>query len=189
MLEIVHEYFVDQRYDDIERNKTLSEVGLTVDIYAVYKGSSMGILPYGDYYFVHDFDQGENTLDRLTDAHQKARQWVNANYNTPKFLRMVVPNITTIAISQKGFAADMRDDVLKGPPSAVRGELEATYLIDLAEKHVYSQGIDLTYISGEARLAWRNQRDYKKTGSQNRAYYTVHALAVEVFRHEIDGLK
>lgn len=165
----------------VERNAVLAGGSLKADAYGLKQGRTMGILPYGDYFFIHDFDRLTNTMETLTSLHENARKFVNAQYRTPKMLRLSVPNIATIAVATQGFSESMQAEVQKRTRSVVGGEIHAMYLIDLKEKVVYSQGISITYIVGEARLVFGTQKEFKTIDPQNRTYYTVQNLAKPLF--------
>lgn len=163
-------------------NSMLPEVDLRADIFALKKGRTALVLPFADYLFIHDFDQRTNTLDVLHDLHEKARRYVNAQYKMPKALRLSVPNIATIAISSGGFDELMKAKVQEKTRSIIGGEFHAMFLIDLQIKAMYSQGVSLTYVPGEARLIWGSRKQFKKIDPQNRAYYTVQAMAEAIFQ-------
>ncbi|MGB7342534.1 MAG: hypothetical protein WBC91_26785 [Phototrophicaceae bacterium] len=154
----------------------------TTDAFAIKKGRSMGVLPYTDFFFLHDFDTRKNAPSTLQGLHQKARQYANGQYVTPKILRLAVPNIATIAFSSDGFSEEMVHQVEKPTRSLMGGEIHGMYLIDLANFAVYSQGISLTYIVGEARLIWGSQKEFKTINPQNRAYYSIKAIAEAIFK-------
>lgn len=180
-LQRIQHYFQAQKFE-VTPNKQFADVQLNTNLYALRNGKTMGILPYGDYYFVHDFDQRTNTHAHLLDIHEKARKYVNSMYRVPKILRLSVPNIITLAVSNRGFTPEMTEEVQKRTRSIVGGEIHAMYLLDLQSKQVFSQGISLTYVVGEARLIWGSQKEFKKIDPQNRAYYFVQALAETLFK-------
>lgn len=149
---------------------------LCADLYVKREGKSMMVLKYRDYFFVHDV-ASVGSVEKLTELHEKARKVVNKEYKVPKALRMTVPNIATIVVSETGFSPEMIDTVQKNTRSIVGGEYHAMYLIDLKEKQMYSQGIHLQYVPGEARLIWGSRKEFKKIDPQNRMHYLIKEIA------------
>jgi len=172
--------FLPGRGFTTEADKRFDSYDLAVDLYAVKRGRALGFLPYSDHFFMHDFNGYADDLDELQARHESAREYVNDGYSVPKFLRAAVPNIATIAIAS-GFGDTLKATVSKPLRSFVGGEFHVMFLIDIDERVIYSQGIVLTYVPDEARLQMEKQKGFKRIDPQNRAYYTVQAMAKALF--------
>ena len=164
-----------------ERNKQFPDEQFSSDIYAEKSGKSMLILPFTDYFFIHNFDDQPKHLEHFQKLHESARSYVNAQYKVPKALRISVPNIATIAFSMHAFPQDMTDYVQQNTRSVVGGEFHAMYLIDMENKEFYSPGRNTTYVHGEARLIWGSHKEFKRIDPQNRTFYLVERLTQSLF--------
>lgn len=165
----------------IEAHKNFKKDNLQVDLYGYREGKNALVFSYKDFFFIHDFDEGENSMDRLEIAHEKARSVGNSHYKMPKALRFSAPNIATIAVSENGFSNEMIEKVQKNTRSIVGGEIHGMYLIDIKNKQMFSQGVNLMLVPGEAKLVLGHKKEFKKIDPQNRAYYIIKKLAEKLF--------
>lgn len=165
----------------IEENKSFEKQDLTVDIYGYREGRNALVFAFKDFFFINDFDKGESSMDRFENLHEKARKYANSKYKMPKALRFSAPNIATIAISENGFSSEMIEKVQKNTRSFVGGEIHGMFLIDLKTKQMFSQGINLILVPGEAKLVLGHRKEFKKIDPQNRAFYIVKKLAENLF--------
>jgi hypothetical protein len=176
------EHILAEKGLETATSKSFSKNDLAVDLYAKREGKSLLFLTYRDYFFVHDYDAIGGGPEKMLSLHEKAREVVNAEYKMPKALRMTVPNIATILVSENGFSEDMIEAVKKNTRSFVGGEYHAMYLIDLKNKQFYSQGIHLMYIPGEAKLVFGHRKEFKKIDPQNRMHHLIKECAEEMMK-------
>lgn len=132
----------------LRREADFPETGFSADLFAQLFGRSLWVFfPYDDYYFFHDFT-GRDTGSRceLADLHEKARSHVNALYRFPRWMRYRVPNISTVAVSERGFGTDQEKYVHSLRPPWTGGERHSIFLADLANRRLISAGLEVTSV-------------------------------------------
>ncbi len=80
--------------------------------------------------------------DHLVDAYQKFNRFVNAKFKVPHVLRMTIPNMAVIALSEAGFDADTLEYAQRTYQVPFKGgEVGQFFLVHLTQKVVtYHQG-------------------------------------------------
>ncbi|MCP4134281.1 MAG: hypothetical protein GY754_25125 [bacterium] len=164
------ESFLREKNIPFEKVKTLSP-SCTADIFAKKTGRSLGFLfPYEDYYFFHDLSGRDiNTKESLISLHEAAREYADSFYRLPKALRYKVPNILTVAVSDRSFSIDMVQYAKESTHSVIGGEKHSLYLVDLINKHIVSQGLEVTYSGG-------TQITFNQVNPTNRSFHLVHEM-------------
>lgn len=160
----------------IEGNAVFKEYGFSADLYAKKSGRSLFVFfPYDDYFFIHDFSGGGvQSLDGLRSVHEKTREYINSLYRLPKALRYRVPNIITIAVSEKGFLPDLQRYAVERKESIAGGEKNSVFLVDLVNRIVISQGLETTHVD-------MLSIQFNRVNPSNRAYHIVCGMAQEFF--------
>lgn len=155
---------------------------LAADFHACESGRSLGIFfPYDDYYFFHDFS-GRDTESRreLEELHETARSYVNTLYRFPRWMRYRVPNISTVAISDKGFGTDCQRYVHSLKPVPIGGEIHSVFLVDLLNRRLVSAGLEVTAVEMVAIT-------FKKVNPHNRAHGRLMEICAEYFSGRTSG--
>jgi hypothetical protein len=140
----------------------------TADLYAFAKGRSLGIFfPYEDHFFLHLFeDDRTNTYENISLLHEKAREYVNSRFPVPRALRYRVPNIVTVAVSERSFPPETARFASEKTPDLVGGERHSVFLVDLLQRWIVSQGREKQKIEGFSV-------EFKKVSPINRANHMV----------------
>jgi len=146
---------------------------------AMRKGSNFIFLKYIDFYFVHLCDK-PLTLDFIEENHKDSKKLANTFFSTPKALRLSVPNINTVFVSNSLVIDSIKEYVKIAKHSFIGGEQESIFIIDQFSKQLHSSGIDKTQVSGEARLIWGKSKEFKTINGRNRAFYTIKSLSEEL---------
>lgn len=151
-----------------EAHRQFPEDSFTADLYAFTKGRSLGIFfPYEDHLFVHfcgnDATSSVETIGRL---HEKARQYVNRRFPLPRVLRYKVPNIVSVAVSERSFPPETARFAAEKTIDLVGGERHSIILVDLLQKRLVTQGRERQNVEGLSV-------EFRKISPINRAYYLV----------------
>ncbi len=156
---------------ECRRGAEFPEFGLYADFFALKTGKSLGpFFPYEDYFFFHVMQRGaKNDREELTRIHEAARAYVNSRYKVPKMMRLKVPNIITIAVSETSFPIDAVKYSKEDTTVITGGEKHSVYLVDLLQKGIVSQGIEITYSEGFPFV-------FNNVNPTNRAFHTVSEL-------------
>jgi hypothetical protein len=163
---------------ECRRGQEFPEFGFSADFFALKTGKSLGpFFPYEDYFFFHVMPRGrENGREELTRLHEAARGYVNSKYKVPKMLRLKVPNIITIAVSETSFPIDAVKYAKEDTTVITGGEKHSVYLVDLLKKGIVSQGIEITHSDGIPFV-------FNTVNPTNRAFHTVSALVKDFLQN------
>lgn len=178
------EQFIRQRGFMPERGKRIENSPLSADIYGFREGHSLWkLFPYEDHFFFYNLnDSSINNQENLLACHTAERNWVDARFKYPKWMRYKVPSIVTVMFSEKGFSDEMIKAVSKHAPYGVGGEKHAMFLINTTEKRLYSAGIEKTsstaVIGGAAASVTIAPSNINPV---NRAYHLISEMISELF--------
>lgn len=162
---------------DARRDMSFAVTALSVELFARSSGRSLWIFfPYDDFYFFHDFtDKDTQSRRELEELHEKARSYVNSLYRFPRWMRYRVPNISTIAVSGRGFGIDQERYVHSLKPPLTGGERHSVFLADLVNRRLISAGFEVTAADMVAIT-------FRKVNPHNRAHGMLSGLCAEYFR-------
>ncbi len=175
--------FLSRTASRLEANDFAAERGaafpmgdLSADLFARKSGRSLGVFfPYDDYYFFHDFSGREReTRVKMEALHEKARSYVNSLYRFPRWMRYRVPNVSTVAVSEKGFGIDCGRYVHSIRQPAVGGERHSVFLVDLQNRRLVSAGLEVTDTEMVAIT-------FKQVNPRNRAHGVLMDLCADFF--------
>jgi len=130
------------------------------------RGHSLGpFLPYTDYIFVHECSADTSSAE-LARLHEEARAIADSYFRLPRVLRYRIPNTVTVGVSEDGYSADAiafaETSTLRSP--LIGGEKDSKYLFDVANRALYSQGLEATpgrYGSSNVLMTNPTNRTYK----------------------------
>jgi len=145
--------------------------GIACDLYAKTSGRSLGIFfPYDDYYFFHEFT-GRDTGSggEIGALHEEARNRVHGLYRFPRWMRYRVPNIATVAVSEKGFGIEAERFVHGIKQPITGGERHSVFLVDLVNRRLVSTGLETTTTNTVAIT-------FKQVNPHNRAHGVIQEL-------------
>jgi hypothetical protein len=141
----------------IERaGRLLAEAGYTLSelhnggTLATRRGHSAGIfLPYTDFIFLHDLDDGfvPNAAE-FEALHQRNRAEGEGHMKVPRPLRYRVPNTVTVGVTARPAHPDLVAVAVE--PRKLRsntGEKNSVFLVDLSAGKFYSQGLEVDRFS------------------------------------------
>lgn len=117
---------------------------------AVKRGHSAGIfLPYTDFIFLHDLDDGYALNARgFEEQHQRNRAEGEGHMKVPRPLRYRVPNSVTVGMTARPASDEMVAVAVEGRKlRANTGEKNSVYLVDLSAGKFYSQGLEVDRFS------------------------------------------
>lgn len=141
----------------IERlGRLLAEEGYTLQqrpdgsMLATKRGHSAGIfLPYTDFIFLHDLDDGYAPSAReFEEQHQRNRAEGEGHMKVPRPMRYRVPNSVTVGVTARPASGEMVAVAVE--PRKLRantGEKNSVYLVDLSAGKFYSQGLEVDRFS------------------------------------------
>lgn len=140
-------------------------VGFYADLYAFRKGRNF-VFPQRDYFFFHDIDKRNINTDIAEKLHGAAREYVNGEYKMPKAMRLTVPNITSVFVSETTVDSRLIELASKWTRSAIGGEIHQIIAVDLKSRTYYSQGEHTVRASVEGVAV---KMKFSKIDPQNRA--------------------
>lgn len=168
--------------EDLRRGATFPPSDFSAEIFARLSGRSFWVFfPFDDFFFIHDFT-GRDTESRheIEELHESAKRYVNSLYHLPKLLRYRVPNINTVAVSEKGFGIECQRYAYSLSPSPLGGERNTVFLVDLINRRVISPGIEVTEVDMLAIA-------FKKVNPHNRALGIITKLSMDFFKQGVQG--
>ncbi|WP_282041655.1 hypothetical protein [Winogradskyella flava] len=144
------------------------------------KGRHFMFLKFTDYYFVrHD----ENlSAEKIKDCHETSKIIANKDFKLPKSLRLTVPNINTVFITESNITEEVASFVKKRSFDFIGGQQDSIFLIDRLSSKMYCAGREYSHISGEAKLIWGNSKDFKKINGHNRSYQLMTNLFNSLYK-------
>lgn len=165
------ELWCREKQMECRRDAEFPEFGFTADFFALKTGKSLGpFFPYEDYFFFHVMQRADkNDREELARIHEAARAYVNSKYKVPRVLRLKVPNIITIAVSETSFPIDAVKYAKEDTTVITGGEKHSIYLVDLLKKGIVSQGIEITHSDGIPFV-------FNNVNPTNRAFHAVSEL-------------
>lgn len=115
-------------------------------VLAVKRGHSAGVfLPYTDFIFLHDLDDGFAPSAReFEELHQRNRAEGEGHMKVPRPLRYRVPNSVTVGITAQAASEEMKAVAVEQRKLRQNtGEKNSVYLVDLSAGKFYSQGLEV----------------------------------------------
>ncbi|MFP4363179.1 MAG: hypothetical protein ACLFR1_04865 [Spirochaetia bacterium] len=162
LFESISQYFT-QNDLIVEKDKQFESPEFTADLFAVKLGTRMA-KGRNDYYFIQDADKQEcSSIEKKEEIHQAARTWANNQYAMPKFLRLKIPNIASIFVSEKGFDEETIIWAKKNRRTMIGGEYHCVYVMDLSTNTLSGPGVS-SFRFG----ASRQKITFKRIDPQNR---------------------
>lgn len=143
------------------------------DFGAYKKGANFIFLKYTDYYFFKKLTQKSLTLKEVETIHLKSIEIANKDFTLPKALRLHVPNINTVIITNTKPDNEILEYINHLNKSIVGGQQDSIFILDVENETLYTNDVEKTKIIGEAKLIWGDQKEFKKINGKNRAYYTM----------------
>ena len=117
---------------------------------AMKRGHSAGIfLPYTDFIFLHDLDDGFAPNAReFEEQHQRNRAEGEGHMRVPRPLRYRVPNSVTVGVTARPASEELKAVAVEVRNlRANTGEKNSVYLVDLSAGKFYSQGLEVDRFS------------------------------------------
>lgn len=101
--------------------------------------------PVTDFIFIHDCSTGM-AASRFEELHEQARAYAESRFRLPRPLRYHIPNTVSIGVSDRGFSAAVMEFAQRPKLRShlQGGEKNSTYLFDVGEGRIYSQGAEKT---------------------------------------------
>ena len=171
-------YFLERGFDT--RELIWTEQSSNNSFLAVRSGSFYKLFRFTDYYFVYGFEQTP-PLEELKKIHQGSKKQANLDFSMPKALRLKVPNINTVLITESAVSTEIASYVSKTQKTVMGGEQDSIFIYDKKNKSLFTSGIDMTTISGEAQLLWGNKKEFKQINGRNRSYYFMKQFIVGIY--------
>ena len=175
--------FLTQKGYGVETSKRFQDPQFSTDLYATFKGYGLWkLFPFEDHIFVYDLSgSASKTKDKLSELHEFARKYVNAQFKTPKWMRYKVPNIVTVIFANDGFPDDMIEYASKESPYGVGGEKHSMHLVDLLNKKVHNQGLQTVRVGMIAGSTAPLSVTHKKVNPTNRVFFLIEEMSKKLF--------
>jgi hypothetical protein len=170
-LNIAHNFFINNFFD--------IEIINSENFIASKKGKIFMFFKYTDYYFIRS--SKTTTTNTLEDFHIDSIFKVNKKIKTPKLLRISIPNINTITITNSVPGDDVIKSVSKRRVSLKGGQQESLFIVSLLSQKLFSAGKNITSVKGEAKLVFGNKKEFKTLNGNNRAFYLISELSNALF--------
>ena len=112
----------------VTRDKIVKEFNIDF-LFKAYKKSSINfIFRFTDYYFVYKTTK-ELTLYNVRSIHSLSKSDANKDFSLPKSLRLRVPNINTVIISESLINEEIKEYVGKIRKTALGGEQDSIFIL------------------------------------------------------------
>jgi len=138
------------------------------------KGKHFKLLSYTDYYFVKFSD--DISITTIDNIHKNSIIEANKDYKLPKYLRLSVPNINTVFIVENNISDEVISYAKQRSQNIVGGQQDSVFILSTLNYEMYAAGKEFSYISGEAKLIWGNQKEFRTINGHNRSYYFMTKL-------------
>ncbi|MFP2997497.1 hypothetical protein ABN763_16385 [Spongiivirga sp. MCCC 1A20706] len=138
------------------------------------KGRNALLLKFVDFYFLKEVDFID--VQAIHSFHERSIKTANQDFKLPRSLRLTIPNVNSVLITSNEPSKGVIEYVQKRNKSILGGQQDTVFLIDKEVARLYSPGLDITTIHGEAKVLWGDQKEFKKLNGHNRAYYFINAM-------------
>lgn len=128
-----------------------------------------------DYVFIHLVQGSEMESGQTEAIHEAERAWVNSLYRWPRSLRLKVPNIISVFISESPFDEETISLSKKNARPWQGGEIHTVHFIELNGKFYFGPDTNTVKVRGSGQFTFKN------IDPQNRALHFVKGLSKAVF--------
>lgn len=166
---IITEYLSGQKKPFVVE-KNYKKEGFKADLYGFRRYSFMG----HDYIFIHIVNGSQLEFEMASEIHEAERSYVNSLYNWPRTLRLKVPNIITVFVSEFSFPEETVMLASQNGRPWQGGEIHTSHFIDMHGQLYYGPGQNTVHVKG-------GRYTFKETDPQNRSLNLIKGLSKKVF--------
>ena len=166
-------------YNFFNKHSFKIEVIDSKNLSAKKNGNNFYFLKYIDFYFVKYVDSV--STDSIEDFHIQSIFTANKSFKMPKFLRLSIPNINSVIITNSSLSEEVVNYVSRKRINTLGGQQETVFIISISDQKIFCPGKEITKPKGEAKLFLGSQKEFKTLNGNNRAFYLMEKFSKKLF--------